>query len=336
MPDFFPFFPGMPDLFLFFPGMPDFLWLGYAYLSGLGGRIWHNQSSTMSCSTSPILAKNVPLPDRLTVSDSVKKEARESAAEMMGMSSAPPSDAAAEGRLAKRAAPDSGEGRPAKRPAGSSPEPSYDEQDDWKAKELQLALHTLPGYDALTPKQQEFMVVFAISLLLTLEAPDDRYGETLEMAEELMSGCKENGISDATLELVKARVAHVYHSGDGTTADTARDRTAGPSMDGLIKAVEAAAADRNVCVYHDRDGRVIIVNDRVYPNMFDCATPEKEEAKYCAMEAAWKAVAAAAEAAGIPVRKADAGTWAAASSIVIPMAFASEAVKRACTNYSSL
>ena len=103
-------------------------------------------------------------------------------------------------------------------------------------------------------------------------------------------------------------------------------------MAGLCEAVVAEAAQRNVCVYHDA-ARDIVVSNNVYPTLADVDDKGSDAAKWDAINDAWRKIEAEAWCAGVAVEKADSeGGAPPCSRIRIPVALASEDLKRACTN----
>lgn len=104
-------------------------------------------------------------------------------------------------------------------------------------------------------------------------------------------------------------------------------------MKGLCEAVVAEAARRNVCVYHD-NARDIVVSNNVYPTLADVDDNGSDAAKWDAINDAWRKIKAEAWCDGVAVEEGDLMEAGAppCSRIRIPVALASEDLKKACTN----
>ena len=105
------------------------------------------------------------------------------------------------------------------------------------------------------------------------------------------------------------------------------------TMGALCEAAATEAAHRNVCVYHDNKGSDIVVNNSVYPTLADVDATGSDGAKWDAINAAWRKITTVAGVVGVAVEEVDSeGGAPPCSRIRIPVAFASEDLKRACTN----
>ena len=105
------------------------------------------------------------------------------------------------------------------------------------------------------------------------------------------------------------------------------------TMGALCEAAVIEAASRNVGVYHDTAADAIMVNNNVYPTGADVDATGSDGAKWDAIDAAWRKITTVAGVVGVAVEEVDSeGGAPPCSRIRIPVAFASEDLKRACTN----
>ena len=112
-------------------------------------------------------------------------------------------------------------------------------------------------------------------------------------------------------------------------ASEASDKTA---MRALCEAAVAEAATGNVCVYHDNNGRNIVVSNNVYPTPADAAGSVSYVAQCDAVNAAWRKITTVAGGVGVYAEMKEKATGGWCSLIRIPVALASEDLKQACTN----
>ena len=112
-------------------------------------------------------------------------------------------------------------------------------------------------------------------------------------------------------------------------ASEASDKTA---MRALCEAAVAEAATGNVCVYHDNNGRNIVVSNNVYPTLDVVNHPTEDAPKWDAINAAWRKITTVAGVVGVEVEMAEKATGGWCSLIRIAVALASEDLKQACTN----
>jgi hypothetical protein len=108
---------------------------------------------------------------------------------------------------------------------------------------------------------------------------------------------------------------------------------AATNMGALCEAAVAEAALRNVCVYYDAFAGAIMVNNNVYPCLADVDATGSDAAKWDAINAAWRRITTVAGVVGVAVENVDSeGGAPPCSRIRVPVAAASEDLKRACAN----
>ena len=105
------------------------------------------------------------------------------------------------------------------------------------------------------------------------------------------------------------------------------------TMGALCEAVVAEATKRNVCVYYDAADGAIVVSNNVRPSLDDVDATGSDARKWDYIDNAWHRIRKVAARARVPVENfyPEGGTLP-CSRIHIPVALASEDLKRVCKN----